>query len=71
MPQVTLSVPHEKLPLLNEVLSALGIETKSMRNLFQKSSFGSNSTESSTDQNTSFFSKHFSWEYFSNELEFE
>lgn len=70
MPQVTLSVPNEKLPILKDFLSALGIESKNMQHLFQKSSFA-HAANSSADTDNNFFAKHFSWEYFRNELEFE
>lgn len=70
MPQVTLSVPQEKLPVLSDFLNALGIENK---NLHSKASKYSYRKVSGSVKNTAnnLFKKYFSWEYFSNELEFE
>lgn len=71
MPQVTLSVPNEKLPLLKDVLSALGIENKKRvatsisRNPYRKVS------TTFSNASGSLFKKYFGWEYYSNELEFE
>jgi hypothetical protein len=70
MPQVTLSVPQEKLPVLNDFLNALGIENKKFHTRPYKYSYRkvSGSVKSSANY---LFKKYFSWEYFSNELEFE
>ncbi len=71
MPQVTLSVPHEKLPILQDFLSALGIEDKKIVNGSSRTSIKSKMAKSVKDSANSFYKKYFSWEYFSNELEFE
>ena len=70
MPQVTLSVPQQKLPLLKDVLDAIGIENK---NLDQKVSRPSYRTRVNNIRKSahSIYQKYFGWEYFSNELEFE
>ena len=65
MPQVTLSVPQEKLSLFNELLDALGIEEKTPDE--QSISLRTKITGSAN----AFFRKYFSWEYYKNELEFE
>lgn len=70
MPQVTLSVPHEKLPLLKDVLNALGIENKKVNTTITRNPYKKVSTSSGNSSN-SLFKKYFSWEYYSNELEFE
>jgi hypothetical protein len=69
MPQVTLSVPQEKLPILKDFLSVLGIDNKSIRNKFGKTTNKINSTN--TSSLNSFFKSYLGWEYFCNELEFE
>lgn len=68
MPQVTLSVPQEKLPILNDFLQALGIEEKNFP-MYNKSS--NNDTERETSAVSSFLQTYFGWEYYCNELEFE
>lgn len=70
MPQVTLSVPNEKLPVLNDFLHSVGIESKNLENKVYKYSYKKVST-SVKDSANYLFKKYFSWEYFSNELEFE
>lgn len=68
MPQVTLSVPHEKLPILNDFINALGIENINFPDMYNKSN-----TETDRESNAvnSFLKTYFGWEYFCNELEFE
>ncbi|HEX8462199.1 MAG TPA: hypothetical protein VF623_12245 [Segetibacter sp.] len=70
MPQVTLSVPQQKLPLLKDVLNAIGIEN---RNIAEKSSKNFYRTRVNNLRNSanSIYHKYFGWEYFSNDLEFE
>ena len=70
MAQVTISVPNEKLPVLNDFLNAVGIESKNLQTKAYKYSYKkvSNSVKDSASY---LFKKYFSWEYFSNELEFE
>jgi hypothetical protein len=67
MPQITLSVPNEKMPIVQEFLQALGIEGQNISTIFQKQR-KSKSNASSRSIN---FQQTLSWEYFSNELEFE
>lgn len=70
MPQVTLSVPQEKLPVLTDFLNALGIENKKI--LSKPSKYSYKRVSGSVKDSASYlFKKYFSWEYFSNELEFE
>ena len=69
MPQVTLSVPQEKLPMLNDVLNMLGIDSKKIEKGFEKSISSDNRRE--PNRLNTFFRTHFGWEYFRNELEFE
>lgn len=70
MPQLTLSVPNEKLPVLNDFLKALGIENKSVQTRSYRYAYKKVSGSVKNSAN-SLFKKYFSWEYFSNELEFE
>lgn len=70
MPQVTLSVPSEKLPILTDVLNALGIDT-SLADNEGAASYASNVSRSIKDTANAIYKKYFGWEYFSNELEFE
>lgn len=70
MAQLTLSVPNEKLPVLNDFLKALGIENKDLQSKAYKYSYRK-VTGSVKDSANYLFKKYFSWEYFSNELEFE
>ena len=65
MPQITLSVPSEKLPMLQEFLQALGIEGNDLKGIFRKPRKNTSSRQSSTTD------QPFSWEYYCNELEFE
>jgi hypothetical protein len=69
MPQVTLSVPQEKLPILHDFLNVLGIDSKNLKNRFRKN--GNDTLSSKTPKSNSFFKTYFGWEYFCNELEFE
>ena len=64
MPQITLSVPQEKLPILQEFLQALGIERHNLSSFFGKQK---EVTTKITVENK----EPFSWEYYCNELEFE
>jgi hypothetical protein len=70
MPQVTLSVPHEKLPVLTDFLNAVGIENKKLQSKSFKYSYKKLSG-SAKDSANYLFKKYFNWEYYSNELEFE
>ncbi|MCW3115346.1 MAG: hypothetical protein JWR18_3742 [Segetibacter sp.] len=70
MPQVTLSVPQEKLPVLTDFLNALGIENKKLQSKAYKYSYKKVSG-SVKDSANYLFKKYFNWEYYSNELEFE
>lgn len=67
MPQITLSVPNEKMPIVQEFLQALGIEGHHISNMFQKS----NRRKGNNSDNTVHHQQPFSWEYYCNELEFE
>ena len=68
MPQVTLSVPHEKLPLLKDVLYSIGID----RGQIRSNSKAVISHLSTVKKNAgSLYQKYFGWEYNMNELEFE
>jgi hypothetical protein len=69
MPQVTLSVPQEKLPILNNVLDVLGIENKSAQKNYTMSVDGVMPKDKHTTHGI--FKTYFGWEYFCNELEFE
>ena len=64
MPQITLSVPLEKLPILQEFLQVLGIERKNISSIFSKQK--NEAALSSVDSNSPF-----SWENHCSELEFE
>lgn len=64
MPQITLSVPLEKLPILQEFLQVLGIERKNISSIFRKQKNGA--AQSSLDSDSPF-----SWENYCSELEFE
>ena len=70
MPQLTLSVPNEKLPVLTDFLKALGIENKNLQHKVARYSYKKVSGSMKNSANF-LFKKYFSWEYFSNELEFE
>jgi hypothetical protein len=70
MPQVILSVPQQKLPLLKDVLTAIGIENNKIQQGNSKTSYSSRVNNIRQSAN-SIYQKYFSWEYFSNELEFE
>lgn len=65
MPQITLSVPNEKLPMLQEFLQALGIEGQQISSLFN------GRDKKNNRKNTTTTGQPFSWEYYRNELEFE
>jgi hypothetical protein len=67
MPQITLSVPNEKMPMVQEFLQALGIEGQSISNIFQKP----RKSKSTASSRTISFQQTLSWEYYCNELEFE
>jgi len=64
MPQITLSVPQEKLPVLQEFLQVLGIERHNISSFFGKK-------KQTITRNTQESKVPFTWEYYSNELEFE
>jgi hypothetical protein len=70
MPQVTLSVPNEKLPVLTDFLNSVGIKNKKSSVKAHKYSY-KKVTGSVKDTANYLFKKYFNWEYFSNELEFE
>ena len=70
MPQLTLSVPTEKLPVLKDFLTAIGIENRNLHSKPYKYSYKKMSGSVKNSANY-LFKKYFSWEYFSNELEFE
>lgn len=70
MPQVTLSVPNEKLPVLKDFLNALGIQNKNLQSKAYRYSY--KKVAGSMKESASFlFRKYFDWEYYRNELEFE
>lgn len=64
MPQVTLSIPQEKLFLFRELLDVLGIEENGNEE-------SSTSIKNITDSANAFLKRHFSWENNQNQLEFE
>lgn len=64
MPQVTLSIPQEKLSLFRELLDVLGIEENG--NEGSCASFNN-----FTDTANAFLKRNLSWENNRNELEFE
>lgn len=70
MPQVTVSVSHEKLPLLKDVLSALGIEDVKLTDFLPRT-YTTNVSRSIKDSASNIYKKYFTWEYYSNELEYE
>lgn len=70
MQQVTLSVPNEKLPVLKDFLNAVGIDNKNLQSKTFNYSY-KKASGSMKDSANYLFKKYFSWEYFSNELEFE
>ena len=70
MPQVTISVPQEKLPVLTDFLNAVGIENKNLESKTYKYSYRKVSRSVKNSANN-LFKKYFNWEYYSNELEFE
>ena len=71
MPQVTLSVPQEKIHILKDVLNALGIDNKRLNRTSSKFSYTSNVSRNLKESANAIYNKYFGWEYFSNELEFE
>lgn len=71
MPRVTLSVPSEKLPLFKDLLNVLGIKDKKDKSQRLLSRYRTNVSSTVKDTCNSFVKKHFSWEYYRNELEFE
>lgn len=68
MPQVILSVPQRKLPLLNDVLNALGIDKVDAEEMVNDKLDVPSASKRTVN---TIFKKYFGWEYFSNELEFE
>lgn len=70
MPLITLSVPQEKLPLLHDILNAIGIKNNGKMNMLSAASHFERKAEAK-NITSSVFKKYFNWEYFSNELEFE
>lgn len=67
MQPISLSLPNEQLPLYKDFLPSITEENKSKYPPLQKTSYQLNLSNSAN----SFFKQDFSWEYFSNELEFE
>jgi hypothetical protein len=68
MPQLTLSVPPEKLPVLTDFLNILGIDDK---NIQPASPNVDTLLRKEPNALNSFFKTYFNWEYYCNELEFE
>jgi hypothetical protein len=68
MPQLTLSVPPEKLPVLTDFLNILGIDDK---NIQPASPNADTLLRKEPNALNSFFKTYFNWEYYCNELEFE
>ncbi len=68
MPQLTLSVPPEKLPVLTDFLNILGIDDK---NIQPATANADNIVKRELNALNSFFRTYFNWEYYCNELEFE
>jgi hypothetical protein len=69
MPQVTLSVPSRKMPMLRNILKAIGMEDKILPS--SKQHFNTANAKPRTDERQSLFSSYANWEFFRNELEFE
>ncbi len=67
MPQITLSIPPEKLPVLTDFLSILGIDD----NNIQYAANFDYSVKREPNALAAFFKTYFNWEYYCNELEFE
>jgi len=66
MPQITLSIPNEKMPIVQEFLQALGIEGQHISNIFRKSRSSKKAAPTRPQ-----YEQSISWEYYCNELEFE
>ncbi|MDB5191922.1 MAG: hypothetical protein JWQ96_1485 [Segetibacter sp.] len=69
MPQVTLSVPQNKMPLLRNILKSIGMEDKIMSSNNNRDNTSSNKPRNTQDK--SMFNSFGNWEFFRNELEFE
>lgn len=67
MQQITSTLPTEQLPLYTDYLHSQSQENKRIQDPLQVTSYQLNISDTSN----SFFKQDFSWEYFSNELEFE
>lgn len=68
MPQVTLSVPPEKLPVLTDFLNILGIDDNYIQPAFTNAD---QTIKKESNALASFFKTYFNWEYYCNELEYE
>lgn len=71
MLQVTLNVPQEKIPVLNDVLKELGIKISSARSLIKRDFYKNDIQGSISSSTTSLIQKYFSWDNNRSELEFE
>ena len=67
MPQITLLIPREKIPILHEFLEDNGIENNYISQLFANTRKNSTTSIAATDLSEELIG----WEYFCNELEFE
>ena len=71
MPQVTLSVSDEKLPMLKDMLKNMGIEAFDERKAISSLSIVSDVAETISHAANVEADKYFSWDCYSSELEFE
>lgn len=67
MSTITILPPNEQKTLYTDFLGINSIENKRIYEPSDEASYQHNSTNAAN----SFFTKNFTWEYFSNELEFE
>ena len=67
MSNITLFKNNEKLPLYKDFSNLIIREKKNVQDLFQKPSYQFNISEPANP----LFTQNCSWEFFSNELEFE
>jgi hypothetical protein len=67
MSTITILQPNEQKKLYTDFLFYSGNAIKKISMPLQEASYQQNSTNAAN----SFFTQNFSWEYFSNELEFE
>ena len=71
MPQVTLSVPQEKMPVLNNLLKELGIKISSAKALISRDFYKVEMPLSTEKPTPTLIERYFSWDNNRSELEFE